>query len=301
MQASALNATPNKKISFPIHRLHFSSGTNAFTRPGPNTRQYTRTSIEKKFVKSILEALSGNRKIKMNKFLSAQHSFFPSTLFHHNCDSLTGSILLTFTVYVNMKVKNARAAELSDFEVLQVLREMGKRQQMAVLKNDELAAAAAAIASSNKAEESVGSTKLNAEIAKDSESIGSTKVTTINSIKPGGTESLSIEERTMQSLPSNLRTIQYEVLECLRNVQRPCAHQSADQIPRFMDALYAWERGKPVEGIVGLNEGGEEGGIITFIEREKRLTKGERLMLINHAPTTEIELYPVSSRMCTLI
>lgn len=202
-----------------------------------------------------------------------------------------------------MKVKNARAAELSDFEVLQVLREMGKRQQMAVLKNDELAAAAAAaaIASSNKAEESVGSTKLNAEIAKDSESIRSTKITTINSItKPGGTESLSIEERTMQSLPSNLRTIQYEVLECLRNVQRPCAHQSADQIPRFMDALYAWERGKPVEGVVGLNEGGEEGGIITFIEREKRLTKGERLMLINHAPTTEIELYPVSSRMCSL-
>ncbi|PWN31891.1 uncharacterized protein FA14DRAFT_149963 [Meira miltonrushii] len=159
-----------------------------------------------------------------------------------------------------MKVKNARAAELSDFEVLQVLREMGKRQQMAVLKKN----------------------------------IESTKVTTMNSIKPNtGTESLSIEERTMQSLPSNLRTIQYEVLECLRNVQRPCAHQSSDQIPRFMDALYAWERGKPVEGVPGLNEGGEDGGIITIIEREKRLTKGERLMLINHAPTTEIELYPL--------
>lgn len=194
-----------------------------------------------------------------------------------------------------MKVKNARAAELSDFEVLQVLREMGKKQQMAVLKSDELAAAAAMAAATNKAEESVGPTKLNAEMAKDSENIGSTtNITTINSIKPNtGTESLSIEERTMQSLPSNLRTIQYEVLECLRNVQRPCAHQSSDQIPQFMDALYAWERGKPVEGIPGLNEGGEEGGIITIIEREKRLTKGERLMLINHAPTTEIELYPV--------
>ena len=189
-----------------------------------------------------------------------------------------------------MKVKNARAAELSDFEVLQVLREMGKKQQMEVLKSDELAARAAAAA--NKAEDSVGSTKLNAEIAKDSENMGSTKIAaTSNPINPS---TLSIEERTMQSLPSNLRTIQYEVLECLQNVQRPCAHQSADQIPRFMDALYAWERGKPVEGVPGLNEGGEDGGMITFIEREKRLTKGERLMLINHAPTTEIELYPVS-------
>lgn len=192
-----------------------------------------------------------------------------------------------------MKVKNARIAELSDFEVLQVLREMGKRQQMAILKGDALAAASA----SSKAEESVDLTKLNGESMKISENPQSTKMAPSNSvITPAETniDSLSIEERTMQSLPSNLRTIQYEVLECLQNVQRPCAHQSSEQIPRFMDALYAWERGKPVDGVPGLNEGGDNGGMITFIEREKRLTKGERLMLINHAPSTEIELYPVS-------
>lgn len=150
-----------------------------------------------------------------------------------------------------MKVKNARAAELSDFEVLSVLRDLETKQREAVASASLADAVAHAAAHGG-----------------------------------GGTE-LSLEEKAMRSLPPNLRTIQYEVLETLGNVQRPCAHQTGQQIPRFLDALTAWEKARPVEGVAGLSDE----GLLAPIEKEKRLTKGERLLLVNHAPTSEIELY----------
>lgn len=168
---------------------------------------------------------------------------------------ISAVLLQVHRTLATMKVKSARAAELSDYEVLKALREMDKRQQAAVAQASEKARAVSAAG-----------------------------------IGAGDVGGLSIEEQTLQSLPANLRTIQYEVLETLRNVMRPCAHQTSEQITRFMDALAAWERARPVEGVPGLKE---DSGLDAPIERERRLTKGERLMLINHAPTSEIELYPL--------
>lgn len=123
----------------------------------------------------------------------------------------------------------------------------------------------------------------------------------------------------MRTLPPNLRTIQYSVLETLSDLHRPCAHVSRSHIPRFMDALQAWERGRPVPALDGTGgeapqdgprqsaangngQGHEEGqGRAATqqlhdrrpIERDRRLTKGERLMLINQAPKSLLELYMV--------
>ncbi|UZJ56132.1 hypothetical protein CBS101457_005452 [Exobasidium rhododendri] len=86
------------------------------------------------------------------------------------------------------------------------------------------------------------------------------------------------EDRAYKSLPSNLRSIQYKVLETLSSVQRPCAHQDPKKISLFLDAISAWERGKPVIGMTS------ERSSDAPIAKEMRLTKGEKLMLINQAP-----------------
>lgn len=144
------------------------------------------------------------------------------------------------TSVIVMKVKSARTALLSDFEVLSLMREMDKKQQ-----------------------------------------------------HQEKTDAEQNPERAMQFLPPNLRTIQYSVLETLSNVQRPCAHQTKASIPKFMDSLLAWERGFAVEGLDD-DVADVKKPVRTPIEKERRLTKGERLMLVNLVPTTEVELYTVS-------
>lgn len=60
-----------------------------------------------------------------------------------------------------------------------------------------------------------------------------------------------------------------------------------------MDSLLAWERGFAVEGLDD-DVADVKKPVRTPIEKERRLTKGERLMLVNLVPTTEVELYTVS-------
>lgn len=167
---------------------------------------------------------------------------------------------------------------------------------------------------------------------------------------PTSLESVA-DEKALSSLPSNLRTIQYSVLEHLSSVQRPCAHQQPRHVSSFLSALRRWERGYDVEGVTlsdppeavlggepssgaeqseglfrgqeDLEEsyegdrtmgevtmGGEQGDAGTSnsqpvprVAKESRLTKGERLMLVNHAPMTLIELHCVSStpRPCSYL
>ncbi|PWN91735.1 hypothetical protein FA10DRAFT_300321 [Acaromyces ingoldii] len=207
-----------------------------------------------------------------------------------------------------MKVIDRRAALLSDFEVLSLMREMDQHhrstaQRPSLVAYDDLQAPKEA-----------------------------------DDGPPTSLESVA-DEKALSSLPSNLRTIQYSVLEHLSSVQRPCAHQQPRHISSFLSALRRWERGYDVEGVTlsvppeavlggepssgaeqpeGLFRGQEdleesyEGdrtmGEVTMgggqaeagtsnsqpvprVAKESRLTKGERLMLVNHAPMTLIELH----------
>jgi len=168
-----------------------------------------------------------------------------------------------------MRVKNSRAALLSDYEVLSVMREMSRKLQ-------ESAAKSAAPTTAAPIDQTSGAT---VDINNNA----------INGVGGGDHASLDRqEERVSKSIPSNLRSIQYQVLETLTNVQRPCAHQDSKKIPDFMDAIAAWERGRTVVGLT------QERNSNAPIEKERRLTKGEKLMLINHAPREVVVLHAVS-------
>jgi hypothetical protein len=154
-----------------------------------------------------------------------------------------------------MRVLQPRAALLSDYEVLALLKDLETTQRRqarqpapavfgtpaaAVLE----AAAAAAAGAANGAAPS-------AAHAEDADA-----------------------EAGMALLPPNLRTVQYELLAYLSNAARPAAHQSAEQIAAFKAALARWERDEHLG--------------------DARLTRGERLMCVNLAPATLVELHCVS-------
>lgn len=93
--------------------------------------------------------------------------------------------------------------------------------------------------------------------------------------------------RKEQNLPElevspNLRTMQFEAISSLSQPFRTCARQNAGQIRAFLDDLAARGYVIPDERILA----GEPG-----------LTKTERLQLVNHAPSSVIELHTV----CTLL
>lgn len=168
-----------------------------------------------------------------------------------------------------MRVRNKRAALLSDYEVLSMMREVDQTLKLATQK----AAAAAAVAEKDATTEIVNGTATQQK-ATDSEDHYA---------------ALDRQEELVWKaiIPSNLRQLQYNLYETLINTQRPCSHQNDAMIPAFLDAIAAWERGRSVVGM-------EARLSYSPIEKERRLTKGERLMLINHAPRTMIELYTVS-------
>lgn len=156
-----------------------------------------------------------------------------------------------------MKVRKARAALLSDFEVLQYMQDLDVKRKAGH-------AAAAAAAPTITSSETVVMEDQHGRIDQEDDT--------------------SLDSAV---LPGNLRLIQHSLLETLTLVQRPCAHQSEAQINSFLDAISAWERGREVAVL-------PERRSSAPILKEKRLTKGEKLMLVNYAPTSHVALYAVS-------
>ncbi|KAN0063281.1 hypothetical protein ACQY0O_004445 [Thecaphora frezii] len=84
------------------------------------------------------------------------------------------------------------------------------------------------------------------------------------------------QEEWLEQVPENLRTIQYETIAFLSDVARPCAHQSEEGIAGLLDALkshgYSVTDSEARRGALGLN-------------------KSERLQIVNHAPSSVVELH----------
>ena len=78
----------------------------------------------------------------------------------------------------------------------------------------------------------------------------------------------------------NLRTMQFEAISSLSQPFRTCALQSANHIRAFLDDLAA-------RGYVISDE--------RILAGEPGLTKTERLQLVNHAPSSVVELHTVST------
>lgn len=154
-----------------------------------------------------------------------------------------------------MKVRNARAALLSDYELLLNMQELERKRVQAAAKNAKL--------------NDTTSDLVAGEETYTDENMENEK------------------ELACITIPSNLRNIQYPLLETLSNVQRPCAHQNEKHIASFLDAITAWERGRDVAGLIQRRS-------MEPISKERKLTKGEKLMLVNHAPADQAALYPVS-------
>ncbi|WFC97690.1 hypothetical protein MYAM1_000409 [Malassezia yamatoensis] len=129
-----------------------------------------------------------------------------------------------------MRIIKARAALLSDYEVLQLLQDTQAQQRSATRTGDDE------------------------------------------------------QDAWMKAVPPNVRTIQFEVsssalietIASLSQVHRPCATQNAEKIQSFLTALtekgYAPPDTNVLQGFPGL-------------------TKAERLQLVNHAPTSVVELH----------
>jgi hypothetical protein len=175
-----------------------------------------------------------------------------------------------------MRVRNSRAALLSDYEVLTVMREMNENMQGAATMSSLNPPATAT--NTDPIVNGSGSALVN----------GGEQNSNSNNVNKTYDSLDQEEDRLYKSIPSNLRSIQYKVLETLSSVQRPCAHQDAKKMSIFMDAIAAWERGRPIEGMA------KERYSQAPIAKEVRLTKGEKLMLINHAPKELVVLYAVS-------
>lgn len=221
-----------------------------------------------------------------------------------------------------MKVIDRRAALLSDHEVLSLMREMDQHHRSAAHRIADDAQPETA----READEVYGLSNRHDEAE------------------------AAAEEKALSSLPPNLRTIQYSVLEQLSSVQRPCAHQEPHHVTSFLAALRKWERGYEIEGLslsapppqdevanqhasvaAGAEQGQEEfeesyyedgekvngdtamgeqaeeneptangsHRVVPRVIRENRFTRGERLMLVNHAPLTIIELHCLVEEVVT--
>lgn len=131
-----------------------------------------------------------------------------------------------------MRVVKARSALLSDFEVLQLLKETEEAQR-------------------ERANE-------RRHQASRREGFG--------------------EEDGTHGVPPNVRTIQFEVISSLSQRARPCAHQTAAQIRGFLETL---------------EQKGYAGPDARILAGEPGLTKAERLQLVNHAPTSVVDLHTV--------
>lgn len=132
-----------------------------------------------------------------------------------------------------MRVVKARSALLSDFEVLQLLRETEEAQR---------------------------------ERANERRHQASRR------------EGFGEEDDGTHGVPPNVRTIQFEVISSLSQRARPCAHQTAAQIRGFLEAL---------------EKKGYAGPDARILAGEPGLTKAERLQLVNHAPTSVVDLHTV--------
>lgn len=160
-----------------------------------------------------------------------------------------------------MRVRNARAALLSDYEVLQNMQDLEKK----------------------RIAEATAVTRMNSADDKLTEG----DVTYADQYNGMDRQDDMITDATV---PRNLRSIQYALLETLNNVQRPSAHQSEVHLNAFLDAILAWERGREVVEIAQRRS-------TKPIDKEKRLTKGEKLMLVNHAPASQVALFAVSKKL----
>ena len=87
---------------------------------------------------------------------------------------------------------------------------------------------------------------------------------------------------TDMDVPSNLRTMQFEMISALSQPYRPCAFQRAEQIRAFLDDLNARGYVIPDDRVLA----GEPG-----------LTKTERLQLVNHAPSSVVELHTLAEEL----
>ncbi|SPO24769.1 related to RPC17 - RNA polymerase III subunit C17 [Ustilago trichophora] len=123
-----------------------------------------------------------------------------------------------------MRILKARAALLSDFEVLKVLKEMEAEQKTRVKSAPQ-------ITETNEESDVQGQ---NAHIAKGEE-----------------------DDVWLSNVPENLRTIQYETISSLSQTSRPCAHQEAENIAAFLDELkargYSINDSEARRGALGLN------------------------------------------------
>lgn len=160
-----------------------------------------------------------------------------------------------------MRVINSRASLLSDYEVLSLLRDIEAQQR-------DLATQPAPAVYGTPASSLLPNGLLNPLISRStlSTSAGPTPAQAIAEAED--------PDAHLALIPANLRTIQYEALAYLSNTTRACAHMHEHHIPEFLAALKEWEK---EEGLA-----------------EVRLTKGERLMCVNHVPQTLVELSAVS-------
>ncbi|PKI85078.1 hypothetical protein MVES_001136 [Malassezia vespertilionis] len=76
---------------------------------------------------------------------------------------------------------------------------------------------------------------------------------------------------TEETIPPNVRTVQFETIASLSQQYRPCRTQSVEAIRGFLDTLAE-------QGFVPPDA--------RILRGERGLTKGERLQLVNHAPTS---------------
>lgn len=157
-----------------------------------------------------------------------------------------------------MRVVRSQAALLSDWEVLQLLRESEERHKLQTSERRQRV------------------------LAGDSAS---------------GRGGVASDEDSGEGVPPNVRTIQFEVrhvaarhltaktISSLSQPARPCAHQSAERIHAFLDAL-------------------EKKGFSISDERilvgEAGLTRAERLQIVNHAPANVLDLHTVRAA-CVLL
>ncbi|SNX83309.1 related to RPC17 - RNA polymerase III subunit C17 [Melanopsichium pennsylvanicum] len=123
-----------------------------------------------------------------------------------------------------MRILKARAALLSDFEVLKVLKEMEFDQKNRVKLASQIT-----------------------QIDDDSD------VQDQNALTAKGEE----DDVWLSNIPENLRTVQYETISSLSQTSRPCAHQEADNIVAFLDELrvrgYSITDSEAKRGALGLN------------------------------------------------
>jgi hypothetical protein len=92
-----------------------------------------------------------------------------------------------------------------------------------------------------------------------------------------------------RNAPNNLSTIEFEALQYLSN--RPCATYTDDHVLSLLRAFR-----NPLESISTLRDGGTTGipkDADNQIQNGGRLTKAEKLQIVNVCPRSLIDLYPI--------